>query len=180
MAYQNELSELSYRTTPLEHGYSPSQLFMSRHLRSPVSVTQEQLKTITVIDLQNFKARDESIKQRQKRNFYRQYGVRLFPPLHVGTQVWIPDLQTKGILKNDAATRSYSVETAKDTLRLNWRHLNSLRERRIQEKRKLEGRKEEEKNENENNTEQRKSDETEPDKDYLIPCKLLLYIGSPV
>ena len=42
------LGLLSYRSTPLEHGYSAAQLIMSRNLRTTVPVVREQLNPSVV------------------------------------------------------------------------------------------------------------------------------------
>ncbi|KXJ13677.1 hypothetical protein AC249_AIPGENE14280 [Exaiptasia diaphana] len=50
---------LAYRTATLEHGYSPSELLMSRHLRTTFPTVPDQLKP-SVVDLQRFKEKDET------------------------------------------------------------------------------------------------------------------------
>ena len=49
--------------------------------------------------------------------------------MNAGSQVWIPDLQTKGTIQKDVSTRSYTVNTERGTgVRKNRRHLNHLPE----------------------------------------------------
>ena len=108
------LGLLFHRSTALEHGYSPAQLLMSRNLRTTVPVITGQLKP-SVIDCQRFRDKDQNIKQRQKRNFDSHHGVQELPTLNAGSQVWIPDLQTKGTIQKDVSTRSYSVNTERGT-----------------------------------------------------------------
>ena len=85
------LALLSYRSTPLEHGYSPSELLMARRLRTTVPVIADQLKP-SIPDFTRVKAKDDMIKERQKRNFDQHHGARDLPPLSRGDTVWITDL----------------------------------------------------------------------------------------
>ena len=87
---------------------------MSRHLRTTLPIIPNQLRP-AVIDCQRFKEKDEHIKIRQKRNFDSHHGAREQTPLDPGNQVWTPDLQTKGTVEKDAATRSYYINTEKGT-----------------------------------------------------------------
>ena len=92
------LGLLSYRSTPLELSYSPAQLLMSSNFRTTVAVITGQLKT-SVIDCQRFRDKDENNKKKQKRNFDSHHSIQEQPILNVGSQVWIPDLQTKGTVQ---------------------------------------------------------------------------------
>ena len=67
------LAILSYRSTPLQNGYCPSELLMSRKLRTVVPISREQRKP-QVPDTETLKAR-EKLKADQKRNFDRHRGV---------------------------------------------------------------------------------------------------------
>ena len=93
-------------------------------------VIPDQLRP-TVIGCQRFKEKVEHIKTRQKRNLDSHQGARELTPLDPGNEVWIPDLQTKGTVEKDAATRSYYIDTKKGTtVRRNRRVSNQLPERR--------------------------------------------------
>ncbi len=67
------LALLAYRATPLQNGLSPSELLMSRRLRTTVPMPREQLKTL--------REREERLKTRQKSNFDRYHGVRELRPV---------------------------------------------------------------------------------------------------
>lgn len=85
---------------------------MSRHLSTTLLIIPDKLRP-SVIDYQCFKEKDENFRLRQKKNFDSHHGRNELSPLDVGSQVWIPNLQTKGTVHKDAATRSYFVNTEK-------------------------------------------------------------------
>ena len=62
------LAILSYRSTPLQNGYSPSELLMNRRLRTTVPITRKQ-RVPKVTDHNVVKAREEEMKRNQKKNF---------------------------------------------------------------------------------------------------------------
>jgi transposase InsO family protein len=70
---------LAYRTTPLQLGYSPSQLLMGRILRTTVPTTIAQRKPY-IPDLTSVRNRDERLKRRQKEDFDSHHGARELPP----------------------------------------------------------------------------------------------------
>ena len=84
------LALLAYHSTPLEIGYSPSQLLMNRALRTTVPTTREQRKP-EVPSLNVVKERDALLKTRQKNNFDKHHGTRELPPLNTGQLVWLPE-----------------------------------------------------------------------------------------
>ena len=124
------LAMLSYRATPLEHGYSPAELLMGRKLRTTLPTAKSEMKP-KLPDWSAFKLKDESIKERQTRNFDSRHGVRELPPLVEGSQVWITDQETKGIVNKETSSyketsSSYQVTTPKGTIRRNRKHLIAL------------------------------------------------------
>ena len=60
------LALLAYRSTPLQNGYSPSELLMCRKLKSLIPITREQLMP-TIPDLTSLRIRDKKIKERQEK-----------------------------------------------------------------------------------------------------------------
>ncbi|ETX01928.1 MAG: hypothetical protein ETSY2_36455 [Candidatus Entotheonella gemina] len=66
-------SLLAYRSTPLQLGYSPSQLLMGRILRTTVPTTRAQREP-HIPDLSLVRSRDKTNKARQKKNFH--HGAR--------------------------------------------------------------------------------------------------------
>jgi len=122
------LAMLVYRTTPLQHGYSPAELLMARKLRTTLPTTKEMMKP-SVPDLTTFKCKDEEIKERQTRDFNKHRGAHELPPLMEGEKVWISDQNTEGIVsKKTEHHRSYEVTTPKGQVRRNRRHLVTLPE----------------------------------------------------
>ena len=101
---------LAYRSTPLQMGYSPSQLLMGRVLRSTVPTTRAQ-RDPKVPDLSEVRARDKRNKARQKRNHDTHRGTRELPQLQPGDQVWVPQRQSEGEVQREVAPQSYTVES---------------------------------------------------------------------
>ena len=69
------LALLAYRSTPLEIGYSPSELLMSRKLRTTVPMIEDQRKPKTP-DFSDVAAKDKKLKKRQKVNHDTYCGAR--------------------------------------------------------------------------------------------------------
>ena len=117
------LALLAYRSTPLEVGYSPSELLMSRKLHTTVPMTEDQRKPKTP-DFSAVAARDKQLKQRQKVNHDTHHGARELPALSPGEYVWVTDREESGEVVEETATRSYTVQTPGGEFRRNRRHLN--------------------------------------------------------
>ena len=94
------LALLAYRTTPLEVGYSPSELLMSRTLRSTVPTTRTRRAPQTP-NLDTVRAKDHEIKARQKQNFDPHHGDRTLPSLAPGDPVWLPDRRIEGEVREE-------------------------------------------------------------------------------
>ena len=80
---------LPYRSTPLEIGYSPSELLMCRRLRTTVPDIPEQWKP-KVPDT-SFLVKKDNAKSHRKSNFDIHKGVQNRSPLCPGDSVWITD-----------------------------------------------------------------------------------------
>ena len=115
------LAILSYRSTPLQNGYCPSELLMSGKLRTVVPISREQRKP-QVPDTKAVRAREEKLKRDQKRNFDRHHGVRELPQVNPGDLIWLPDSQTEAVVENEVAPRSFNVSTPQGTFRRNRRN----------------------------------------------------------
>lgn len=117
---------LSYRTSPLKNGFSPAELLMGRRLRTALPTSSESLQPRTP-DLRKLAAFEKTQRCRQKKDYDRRHGVRDLSELSDGTEVWIIDLQRKGIVQGrPAEPRSYWVETDESSVRRNRTHLIPL------------------------------------------------------
>ena len=111
---------LAYRTTPLENGYSLSQLLYRRQLRTNLPMTSEQIRP-SLPDLSVVIQRDELQKQRQKSGFDSRHRAKELPTLPLGSTVFLPDRQEKGHVIGQPACRSYIVSTPSGNFRRNRR-----------------------------------------------------------
>ena len=121
------LALLSYRATPLQCGYSPSELLMARKLRTNIPITREQLKP-KVPDQSSLRERDERDKARQQSNYDQHHRAKELSPLMAGQMVWMPDRNEEAKVVQEAGTRSYEVETSEGMYRCNRRALISIPE----------------------------------------------------
>ena len=119
------LALLAYRATPLQCGYSPSELLMSRRLRTTVPTTRSCL-TPTVLDQTRLREKDESLKLRQEKNYNNHHRARSFPRLHQGSRVWVPDRDSEAEVVEETNSRSYQVVTPDGRYRRNRSALRPL------------------------------------------------------
>ena len=119
---------MAYRATPLESGLSPAELLMGRKIRTRIPTSPSNLKPSWPY-LEQFREKDASLKERQRRDFDRRHSAEVLPDLLPGECVWLPDKKVEGTVVDIAGPpRSYTVETPKGQLRRNRRHLNRLPE----------------------------------------------------
>lgn len=104
------LALMAYRSTPLEVGYSPSELLMSRKLRTTLPMTAEQRMPKTP-DFSVVTTRDRKMKLRQKKNFDVHRGARELLILLPGESVWVPDRQGSGRVVEETSSRSCCSNT---------------------------------------------------------------------
>ena len=112
------LALLSYRSTPLKCGFSPSELLMSRKLRTNIPMTRDSLKP-AVPDSALLREREEQYRTRVQSNYDQHHGVRELTPLNSGQTVWIPDRGEEAQVMQETGTRSYEVQTSDGTYRRN-------------------------------------------------------------
>lgn len=117
---------LAYRATPLEHGYSPAQLLMGRHLRTNVPQPATSLVPRWP-DLEEFKKADREGRIQQETRFNRRHLARPLPQLSQGQKVWITTENIPGAVVRQAETpRSFLVQTDKGLFRRNRLHLRAV------------------------------------------------------
>ena len=105
------LALLNYHATPIQGGrYSPSELPMSRTLRTTIPTTRKQ-RVPHIPDREEVRTRDQAMKNRQKKNFDCHHGARNLPALKPDDRVWIPTRQREGTVQTEAASRSLLVST---------------------------------------------------------------------
>ena len=125
---------MSYRSTPLQNGYSPAELLMSRKLRTNVPISKVQRKPV-VPDMFTVREREEDLKSRQKKGFDNRHKTKELSALSYGEVVWLPSQETEAIVEEQIAPRSYELVTPSGTTtRRNRRdivQLNSNREHEV-------------------------------------------------
>lgn len=114
---------MSYRLTPLSHGYSPAELFMGRRLRTTVPMLPEDLVP-RPIPWEEVVWKDQTTRAKQKEQFDQGHRVKELPTLEPGDTVYIPDRKETGrIITETAYPRSYFIATSSGTVRRNRRKL---------------------------------------------------------
>lgn len=117
------LALLIYRNTPLESGYSPSELMFNRKLREILPMFPKNLNVDTEIH-KNYVNKKVQSRQKSADNYNKRHKVRNLSELVEGDKVWIIDLRKYGIIKRKAKEpRSYFVEAEGVTYRRNRWHL---------------------------------------------------------
>ena len=120
------LALLSYRATPLQNGYSPAELLMSRKLRTTVPII-EQERVPKVPEQAVVKEMESQVKGLQKINFDHRHRAVELPELNPGDKVWITDRKIEGNVVKRVAPRSYIINTTIGEYRRNRRFLTLLK-----------------------------------------------------
>ena len=112
---------LAYRSTPLQKGFSPSELLMGRRLRTKVPAMPSILKpNVQDTDRQRVQLREDEYRSKQQIYHDKRHQARALPSLTTGQQVWVRDQNQEGqILGATKQPRSYLVKTEMSTLRRN-------------------------------------------------------------
>ena len=115
------LALLSYRSTPLLNGLSPSELLMGRRLKTQLPVLPSTLKPrSTTSELERVKVKEELYRTKQEKTFNKRHRARDLTPWKAGDAVWVKDQSKEGrILSPTQYPRSYLVKTDKGILRRN-------------------------------------------------------------
>ena len=83
---------LAYRSTPLQNGFSPSELLMGRRLRTKVPVIPRVLKpNVQDSDRQRVQLREDEYRSKQQIYHDKRHQARALPSLATGEQVWVRD-----------------------------------------------------------------------------------------
>ncbi|UYV72016.1 K02A2.6-like, partial [Cordylochernes scorpioides] len=94
------LGLLEYRSTPLENGYSPAELLMGRKLRTTLPIAPGNLNP-KLVDSQTLKRKEGRRRKDMKSRYDRRCGATDMEELSEGDTVWITDMRTWGIVKQD-------------------------------------------------------------------------------
>ena len=115
------LALLTYRTTPLQNGLSPSELIMGRKLRTPLPMMPTKLdQKVPKEALEEAGEREANYREKQAKTFDKKHRSILLPQLHKGDNVWVRDQERDGIVvEKTSSPRSYLVETEKGIIRRN-------------------------------------------------------------
>ena len=112
---------LTYRSTPLENGFTPSELLMCTKIRNTLPIVESELRP-KIPDYGKLFEKEISQKKKQRKRYDRRY--RNLRRLHCGDIVWIVDMKCQGEIVKDCGHRSYKVHTRNGTeIRRNRRHL---------------------------------------------------------
>ncbi|GBM16923.1 Transposon Ty3-I Gag-Pol polyprotein [Araneus ventricosus] len=114
---------MAYRATPLENGFSPSELLMGRRINTTLPVAKTQLQPYSV-NKKVLEAKEERRIEGQKTNYDKHHGVRNLDELDPGQNVWITDRRVTGkVLQKTPYPRSYLVQSGRRVYRRNRKHL---------------------------------------------------------
>ena len=112
---------LTYRSTPLQNGLSPSELLMERRLQTQLPIHPKNLyPNVQPKECQTVEMKEISYRLNQQLSFNKSHHAVELPKLHPGDHVWVRDQDRHGlILGKTEQPRSYFVDTNKETLRRN-------------------------------------------------------------
>lgn len=114
---------LSYRTTPLESGFSPAELLMCRKLRTNLPQLPSNLSKVIDPKMLSFK-NDKESKVKAAENYNSRHNAKDMSPLQVGDSVWVIDIRKYGkIVEICNEPRSYVIQTEVGLFRRNRWHL---------------------------------------------------------
>ena len=110
---------LNYGTTPLQNGYSPAELMMSRKLRNCLPTMLNQHIPFKP-EVEKFKVKDERFRNQQKHYHDLRHRAKETPLLPKGQPVWVKTPTTKeAVVVKNATLRSVVVQTEQGSQRRN-------------------------------------------------------------
>ena len=120
------LSLMTYRATPLENGFTPSELLMGRLIRTTLPIMPEQRfiqhSKDSLVD------KETSINLRTKLNHDVRHRAHQCLELKPGCPVYVRDMCQEGCVIGQSVPRSYKVKTNKGVIRRNRSALGDVRE----------------------------------------------------
>lgn len=120
----------AYRTTPLESGYSPSDLMFGRAIRSNLGFPYE-----SDVDYGQFEDSERKRRKKLKQKWDKKYRASNLPELKPGQRVYVKaptDVGAEGVvLRKDKFPESYWVNVGLSEIRRNRKHLFMLNTEQI-------------------------------------------------
>ncbi|CAG7731582.1 unnamed protein product [Allacma fusca] len=115
---------LEYRATPLANGFSPSELLMSRNIRTTLPTARSNLLP-RLVPTEMLNSREEKRRIKQKQHYDQHHGVHEKVDFEPGEVVWVADKRTWGTVTSKAETpRSLWIDTLRGKYRRNSFHLS--------------------------------------------------------
>uniref|UniRef100_A0A3Q3X0S7 Integrase catalytic domain-containing protein n=1 Tax=Mola mola TaxID=94237 RepID=A0A3Q3X0S7_MOLML len=122
----------AYGATPLECGYSPSQLLKGRQLRTTIPQFPASLH-LRWPNIKGFRRPEERAKEKQRCNYNKCHRARPKQPLQPGQNIWLLREKKYGAVVQCAETpRSYIIHTDEGQIRRNHEHLQTVHNPDIQ------------------------------------------------
>lgn len=109
---------LTYRSTPLQNGLSPSELLMERRLRTQLPIDPNNLyPNVQPKERQRVETKQKSYRMNQQLSFNNRHRAVELPTLHPGDHVWVRDQDRHGLILGTTSllwipTREHSEDTA--------------------------------------------------------------------
>ena len=91
------LALLSYRSMPLQNGYTPAELLMGRKLRSTLPLVSNKL-TPKLPDTEQLRKDEVIYKRRQTEDYNRHHRTSTLLNLNPGERVWLPDSSSPAVV----------------------------------------------------------------------------------
>ena len=112
---------LTYRSTPLQRGKSPSELLFGHQIRCTLPCLPESLQP-TWPGIEDWKREESERKMKWKYYYDARHRVKELHPLQPGDHVWIQGENKPGTVRVQQLDqpRSYTVEASGGILRRNW------------------------------------------------------------
>lgn len=115
---------LSYRTTPLENGFTPAELMLGRKIKSHLPVLPSLLNFPDKPIQQDVAAKEDRAKEILSERYNKRHNSKELSPLNINDSVWVVDIrQYAKVIKKLKAPRSYLVKTQNGVYRRNRWHL---------------------------------------------------------
>ena len=117
---------MAYRSTPVENGYSPSELLMGRKLRTTIPIITEQLLP-SIPPKFLVKGKEVMIREQQQKYFNKHHRASPLKLLKSGDLVYIPDNERQGTIIEEFQLDPYNRRGATIKINLTILHTSPLK-----------------------------------------------------